>query len=322
MQYIKYYFLFFWFINFSLFSFNELVENINKNNIENIKLFLDTTGENNLKNIFKTKEKISGNTPMLIAANKNYLNIVKLFLDKQEQIGININESNKNNDTLLHIICRNNTCKVVKNNSIDEINNDQDINILSDDNENYTDILLGKRTRNEDNLQINTIKNILNHQHLNLKNIQNLQKNTPLSFTIINNNEEAFELFIEPTKEMIKNKDINNNELLTLLEISIKNSHKKSFKFFIKNINDFNNRAEEFLKLAINNLNLQKQNSIYIYEKIINNKINIDLSKKINTLYNLKNLDPKIYQALKMALTGLRASGNHLQTFTVSIQKS
>ena len=121
MQYIKYYFLFFWFINFSLFSFNELVENINKNNIENIKLFLDTTGENNLKNIFKTKEKISGNTPMLIAANKNYLNIVKLFLDKQEQIGININESNKNNDTLLHIICRNNTCKVVKNNSIDEI---------------------------------------------------------------------------------------------------------------------------------------------------------------------------------------------------------
>ncbi len=292
MQYKKSYVLFLWCISYSLFSFNDLVENINKNDIDSIQFFLDSTSEDNIKKAFKTKEKVSGNTPMLIAANKNHLNIVKLFLEKQGQTGININESNKNNDTLLHIICRNNVCKVSKNNSIHDLNNDQDINILSDSDESYTDSLLGKRTRNENNLQIDIVKNILNHQHLNLKNIQNLQKNTPLSFTIINNNNDAFDLFIIPIKEMIKNNDINNNELLDLLKTSIESSHKKSFKLFIKKISDLNNRSQEFLKLAINNLNIQKKDSFDVYKEIINsNKIKITLSEKINLFSYLNKLD-------------------------------
>lgn len=279
------YFLIILLTNSTLFSFNydKLINYINKNDLENIEQSLTNNDYDMLKDIFKKKDDF-GNTPMLIAANKNLFDMVDLFLEHQNKNCININEFNKNKDTLLHILCKNNPHKISKNNEDTVINIDNDID-FADCSITNTELLLGKRTKiNSNQKQINCIKKVLNHQHLSPQNIPNLQNNTPISFAIINNNNEIFDLFVPKLKLAIKNNDINNTELLNMLKNSVINSNKKAFDLLHKEADFSSINGVELLKIAIANLNLQNNNSIKIYKQIINsNKLHIDFTDKVTT---------------------------------------
>jgi ankyrin repeat protein len=79
------------------------------NRINLVEIFIQTCKNNNNINIFNHKD-IDGNTPLILAAENNNIEIIKLLLSAESEIDI---ENNKG-DNVLHVTCKKGYVECVK----------------------------------------------------------------------------------------------------------------------------------------------------------------------------------------------------------------
>ncbi|MCA9508336.1 MAG: ankyrin repeat domain-containing protein, partial [Myxococcales bacterium] len=292
------YFLYFFTANFlfsSDFSYQNLIKMIKDNETEKIENLLNNKDINTekIKGIFAKRDK-SGNTPILYAASKNRLNLVDLFLKNEEKTGININEQNNNKDSLLHILCRSNACKIAKDNNNINLNNSQDniFEISDSEDESFLDLLTGqKRKHNVLNLE-NLVNKILKHQHIISQKIENSQEETPYSLAISSHNEKLF--------EVLYNKKPDNEQKIDLLKKAVEESNLEAFNLLVndeiikkileKDRSSKSELSKELIMLIIQNSNKEQKNNNNkkILKKIINEH-GINFNTKLSFLETIKN---------------------------------
>ncbi|ORX86697.1 ankyrin [Anaeromyces robustus] len=234
-------------------GYTPLMIAIFKRNYECIKSLLSSKYNLDINMIDK-----NGNTPLMmtIMEYEDLSEFMDLFIEK----GANKDLVNKNNDTALHIACKNNLNEVIP-----KLITEKNINMKNKDG--YTPLMIAINERNYE-----CIKTLLSNKYNLDINIVDKKGNTPLMMTIMKDEDisEFIDLFIEKGT----NKDLINKNQSSALHIACKYNNYKIISKLIteKNINMKNKDGYTPLMIAINNKNYE------CIKSLLSSKHNLDIN--------------------------------------------